>query len=78
MAVRLDNPLALLLLLALLPLLVWVGWPRLRYLPSVRRWTALGVRLAGVSLLAPRMHAAIDFDDQLGRGGDEVADVAPA
>src|SRR5688500_397939 len=33
---------------------------------------------AGVSLLAPRVRAAIDFHDQLGRGGDEVADIATA
>src|SRR4051812_16747662 len=44
-------PVALLLLL-LLPALVWLGWPRLRYLPCPRRWSALGVRLTGAGLLA--------------------------
>ena len=43
---------AALLLLLVLPALVWLGWPRLRYLPPVRRWTALGVRLIGAALLA--------------------------
>ena len=51
MPLRLDFAPALLLLL-LLPLLVRLGWPRLRYLPPGRRWTALGLRLAGVALLA--------------------------
>jgi len=41
-----------LLLLLLLPALAWVAWPRLRYLPAPRRWTALGLRLAGAALLA--------------------------
>src|SRR2546423_15666680 len=43
---------AALLLLLVLPALVWLGWPRLRYLPPVRRWTALGVRLIGAAMLA--------------------------
>ncbi|HEY7060424.1 MAG TPA: VWA domain-containing protein [Chloroflexota bacterium] len=50
MPLRLDFPLALLLLL-LLPVLVWLGWPRLRHLPPARRWPALGLRLAGLTLL---------------------------
>ena len=50
MGLRLDFPWAL-LLLALLPLLVRLGWPRLRHLPPARRWTALGLRLAGITLL---------------------------
>jgi Ca-activated chloride channel family protein len=51
MPFRLDFPPALLLLL-LLPALVWLGWPRLRYLSAARRGLALGLRLAGVALLA--------------------------
>ncbi|HLH23618.1 MAG TPA: VWA domain-containing protein [Chloroflexota bacterium] len=51
MPFRLDFAPALLLLL-LLPLLVRLGRPRLRYLPPARRWTALGLRLAGMALLA--------------------------
>src|SRR3954447_22090921 len=51
MPLRLEFAPALALLL-LLPLLVRLGWPRLRYLPPARRWTALGLRLAGVTLLA--------------------------
>jgi Ca-activated chloride channel homolog len=64
MPVRLEFAPAL-LLLCLLPVLVRLGWPRLRHLPPARRWTALGLRLAGISLLAlalagPSMRQADD------------------
>jgi Mg-chelatase subunit ChlD len=51
MAIRLEFAAALLVLL-LLPVLVRLGWPRLRHLPPGRRGAALALRLAGVSLLA--------------------------
>jgi hypothetical protein len=50
MGLRFDFPLAL-LLLGLVPLVVWVGRPRLRYLPPGRRWATLGLRLSGLTLL---------------------------
>ena len=40
MAWTFSHPVALLLLL-LLPALVYLGWPRLRYLQPARRWTAM-------------------------------------
>ena len=50
MPLRLDFAPALALLL-LLPLLVRLGWPRRRHCLPACCWTALGLRLAGVTLL---------------------------
>jgi Ca-activated chloride channel family protein len=50
MGLAFSFPAALFLLLGI-PALVWLAWPRLRPFPPLRRWMALGCRLAGGSLL---------------------------
>jgi Mg-chelatase subunit ChlD/uncharacterized membrane protein len=67
---------AALLLVLVLPALVWLGWPRLRYLPPVRRWAALGVRLIGAALLAVALAGPAVRQPDDGRNVVFVVDVS--
>lgn len=51
MAWTFAQPLALLVLLVLLPAVVVLGWPRLRYLAPARRALVLGLRLGSLGLV---------------------------